>query len=323
MSTHQNNLRISTFKIPFYLVTGFLGSGKTTLIKKLIERYADREKLAVIQNEFAPANMDSYEMKQTGKSFELLEINNGSVFCVCLLSSFKSSLRDFIDQHHPSAIVMEASGLSDPIAIAELFEAPELKEILYLENIWCIVDAQEFLKRSAMLTRMQHQVMVADTILINKEDLAPQNISVIESAIRELNPFAAIHQTSYCSIDLNDALKFSGKEALALKRSQEHKSLESSGRPDINSGVLKTTQKISMHNLQTFLEYWSEKLVRLKGHVLLDDNRICAISIASGKIETKLITYYAGPTEVIAMGFDFSLHQFNESFKGQTINFSK
>ena len=85
-------------KIPFYLVTGFLGSGKTTLIKQFIERYADSKKIAIIQNEYAEVNIDSRELKLTGKSFELLEMNNGSVFCVCLLGSFIHSLADFIHQ---------------------------------------------------------------------------------------------------------------------------------------------------------------------------------------------------------------------------------
>lgn len=96
-------------KIPFYLVTGFLGSGKTTLLKRYLDKYSDEKKIAVIQNEFAEINVDSRELRKTGKSFELLEMNNGSVFCVCLLGDFVSSLSDFILQHHPDMIVLEAS----------------------------------------------------------------------------------------------------------------------------------------------------------------------------------------------------------------------
>jgi G3E family GTPase len=318
VSIKLNNLKISTVRIPFYLVTGFLGSGKTTLLKKIIEQYAGKQKLAIVQNEFAPANMDGYEMKQTGKSFDLLEINNGSVFCVCLLDSFKNSLKEFIDQHNPSAIVMEASGLSDPIAIAQLLETPELKDIIYLENVWCVVDAVGFLKKSTMLTRMIHQVMIADKILINKDDLVPENVPAVETKVRKLNPFGSIARTQYCNIDLTDALKFSGKEALASKLAEVHKNLESGGRPDICSGVLKTTQKISVKDLRSFLTFWADKLERLKGYVLLNDNRTLAVSISSGKIETKSIQSPNSLTEMIAMGSDFNLHEFNRSFKEYT-----
>jgi hypothetical protein len=73
-----------------------------------------------------------------------------------------------------------------------------------------------------------------------------------------------------------------------------------------------------MQNLKSFLSDWVEKLERLKGHVLLDDDRILSLSIASGIIETKILNNYSGPTEIIAMGFDFSLHEFNKSFKEYT-----
>ena len=95
-------------KIPFYLVTGFLGSGKTTLIKQFIGSYADLKKIAIIQNEFAEVNIDSRDLRETRKSFELLEMNNGSVFCVCLLGSFVYSLASFIEEHHPDLIILEA-----------------------------------------------------------------------------------------------------------------------------------------------------------------------------------------------------------------------
>lgn len=95
-------------KIPFYLVTGFLGSGKITLLKRIINDHADSMKLAVIQNEFAPASVDGTDLRQTHKPFEMLEINKGSVFCVCLLSGFIKSLSVFIDSYTPDAVFLEA-----------------------------------------------------------------------------------------------------------------------------------------------------------------------------------------------------------------------
>ena len=109
--------------IPFYLINGFLGSGKTTLLKRILNEYADDKKIGVIQNEFAAINVDSAELQREQKTFAILEVNRGSVFCVCLLSDFITSLRHFIDDHHPEALFLEASGLSDPISIIELLSA--------------------------------------------------------------------------------------------------------------------------------------------------------------------------------------------------------
>ena len=132
-------------KIPFILVTGFLGSGKTTFLKKALSKIHDR-KIAVVQNEFAPANIDGIELKNEVGDFHLLEINNGSVFCVCLLSNFIASLSRFVDECQPDMVFMEASGLSDPIAIAQLFDDHALRDRLYLSGVWTIVDCSVLLK---------------------------------------------------------------------------------------------------------------------------------------------------------------------------------
>ena len=65
--------------IPLYIVTGFLGSGKTTFLKHVLAGYAERMKIGIIQNEFAPGNSDGVDVKEKGKQFEILETNNGSV----------------------------------------------------------------------------------------------------------------------------------------------------------------------------------------------------------------------------------------------------
>ena len=89
-------------KIPFHIISGFLGSGKTTFLNKIIENYSDKYKLGIIQNEFAPANIDGTILKKSEKNFDLLEINNGSVFCVCLMGDFVRSLEKFIDNTTPT-----------------------------------------------------------------------------------------------------------------------------------------------------------------------------------------------------------------------------
>ncbi|HPE78335.1 MAG TPA: GTP-binding protein, partial [Draconibacterium sp.] len=188
-------------KIPFHIISGFLGSGKTTFLKRIIEKYSDDIKIGIIQNEFAPANIDGAELKKSGKNFSLLEINNGSVFCICLLGNFVRSLENFIDEYKPDVVIIEASGLSDTTSISEVVSDGNLSKKIYLASNWCIVDAQNFAKAGLMKQRVSHQIRMADVVVINKTDLAVNNLENIRLEIKKANPFAEIRETAFCNIN--------------------------------------------------------------------------------------------------------------------------
>ena len=118
--------------IPLNLINGFLGSGKTTFLLHYLDTFAKGRKIGVIQNEFSPAGIDGELITQQGKAYQLLEVNNGSVFCVCLLGGFINSLSSFIDDYAPDEIIMEASGMSDPVSIGQIFQSPILKNKVFL-----------------------------------------------------------------------------------------------------------------------------------------------------------------------------------------------
>jgi G3E family GTPase len=189
-------------KIPFHIISGFLGSGKTTFLKRIIDRYSEEYKIGIIQNEFAPANIDGAELKKTDKDFQLLEINNGSVFCVCLLGDFICSLEKFVDEYNPEILIIEASGLADTTSIAEVISAGSLAEKIYLASNWCVVDAQNFAKVGLMKQRVFHQLRMADVVVINKTDLVKTGTEQIRAEIKKANPFAEIRETTFCDFDL-------------------------------------------------------------------------------------------------------------------------
>ena len=283
-------------KIPFYLVTGFLGSGKTTLLKRYLDKYSEEKKIAIIQNEFAEVNLDSRELRKTGKSFELLEMNNGSVFCVCLLGDFVSSLSDFILQHHPDLVVLEASGLSDPISISQVLTSPKLKNLLWLAHVYTIADALNFQKTLDRVGRNAHQIRVADTVILNKCDLVNGSPDEAEKRIKSLNPFARIIKTSYCGIDFEPDITFSPPVSLMIDSSKEP-----AGRPDVESQVIKTTKHISTANLRLLINKWCQSAYRIKGYVQTDDGAV-AIQTSFDQVELLPAPDYNDPTEVINLG---------------------
>ena len=294
-------------KIPFHIISGFLGSGKTTFLNKIIENYSDKYKLGIIQNEFAPANIDGTILKKSEKNFDLLEINNGSVFCVCLMGDFVRSLEKFIDKYHPDILIIEASGLSDTTSISEVLSSGLLGEKLFLASNWCVVDAPNYAKTGLMKQRVNQQIRMADEVIINKTDLASEKTGVLEEEIRQINPYAHISNTCFCDIEF-EPLKTAGtKFFFNLPKPMS--------RPEINSMVLKTGRKPGRSSLENFLKEWAPKAYRIKGFVNTKDKKTLAVQCIFDTVELTETEFWPGITELIALTDKFTLREWNNSFR--------
>jgi G3E family GTPase len=97
-----------------------------------------------------------------------------------LLSGFVNSLQAFVTKYNPEILFMEASGLSDPISIGQIFNAPQLQEMVYLAGTICIVDARNMGNFEKLTTRIHHQLQIADVVLINKTDLAENTEDILQ-----------------------------------------------------------------------------------------------------------------------------------------------
>lgn len=292
-------------KIPFHIISGFLGSGKTTLLKKLINDYSDRYRLGIIQNEFAPSNIDGVELKKCDGKFDLLEINNGSAFCVCLLGEFVNSLNDFIIKYHPEVIIIEASGLSDTTSVTEVISAGILGEKLYLASNWCIIDAQNFVRSGLMRQRIYQQIRMADIVIINKTDL--NSSQAITGEVKKLNPFAEIRESVWCNVDLPLADRALSKYYPDLTGSMT--------RPEVNSMVIKSGRKIDKKSLESFLQQWAPLAYRIKGFVNTADGKTFSVQCVFDNIELIESEVFYGPSELIAISGVFTFHEWNKSFK--------
>lgn len=302
--------------IKFNLITGFLGSGKTTLLGNLIQELSVKNRIAVIQNEFAPSGIDGKELSRINSNFKLVEINNGSVFCVCQLSNFVQNLRILIEDYKPDIIFLEASGLADPISIVELLQTEELKDKVALDKSICLIDAPNFFKGLSSLVRSKHQIMVADKIIINKTDLFEGNLTDIEVRLRELNPFAEIIHTTYAQIFWADLELNSSKKGTASK---QFIGKVSGGQPDIKACVLRIHDKIKPQALPAFIDELQTDCLRIKGYLNLSDGRIMSVHSVYDKVEFKELYNYIGPSELIVFSKNISISSLRKIWKKHLI----
>ena len=279
--------------IPLNLVTGFFGSGKTSFLKHYLKTFENKGKIAIIQNEFSAIDVDSRDLNTTSK-YEILSINNGSVFCVCLLGSFIESLAAFVEEVKPDELIMESSGMSDPIGVAQIFQSPLLKEKVFLNHIWCIVDANNLEKTTALRFRLEHQLRVADSIVVNKMDLVITSVDQIISQIKTVNPFAKIQTGNYGQVDLSGM-----KKAINLF---PFKSTQSAGRPDIDSIVIKSNREISPDNLNLFISTITESCIRCKGFVKVTAERTFFVQGVFNDFKISEVPKIMEPTELVIIG---------------------
>ena len=176
------------------VISGFLGAGKTTLIKKLFKSAFVNEKVVLIENEFGEIGIDSSFLKESG--IQIKEINAGCI-CCSLVGDFATSIKELVDTYHPERIIIEPSGVGKLSDIVTAIKDVHLDE-LQLNILATVVDgpkAKMYLKNFGEF--FVNQVESADTIIVSKLDKMDNNkIDDVVHIIKEHNDHANIITTS-------------------------------------------------------------------------------------------------------------------------------
>ena len=181
-------------KFPVSVITGFLGSGKTTLINKLLKR-PDMNRVAVIVNEFGEQAIDNDLVEVSSEQMMLL--NNGCLCCV-LRGDLQETLRDlFVKRRNGDIIdftrvIIETTGLADPAPVMQTLMTDDM--LLANYRLDCVVTLADAVNGIEQLDTMQEpvkQAALADRIVITKSDIAGEEATAkLEARLRELNPQA-------------------------------------------------------------------------------------------------------------------------------------
>ncbi|MBP8855753.1 MAG: cobalamin biosynthesis protein CobW [Oscillospiraceae bacterium] len=182
------------FTTEFYLITGFLGAGKTTFLKNLLQLFRHR-RMYLIVNEFGKEGVDGTLLQEMGAMMD--EITNGSIFCTCRLDKFAESLQTAL-MAKPEVILAEASGLADPTNVRRVLA--DFPSVDYKGSI-CLADAVNLHKIYPAAVVCQKQLAVSSLVLLNKTDLATADETRAATAlIAQANPAAAIKPTRFAAM---------------------------------------------------------------------------------------------------------------------------
>ena len=188
------------------IISGFLGAGKTTLIKKLLAEAFQGEKLVLIENEFGEVSVDGGFLQDTG--VQVSELSSGCICCT-LVGDFTEALKQVHDQYKPDRILIEPSGvakLSDVVAAIE--DAVKAVPDLRLNSFVDVVDASKVKIYLKNIPEYANQVESAGTIILSRtQKLTQEKLEAAVALLREKNTTAAVITTPWDELDGQTILK--------------------------------------------------------------------------------------------------------------------
>ena len=213
-------------KKELYILTGFLGSGKTSLLLHLLNHLEGR-KIGVIQNEFGKLSIDGDILRND--DIQMIEITRGSIFCSCLKLSFVAALSEMAQMDFEYLFV-ESSGLGDPSNVEEILNAAEVASGKKFDfgGVLCMVDALHFLQQLEDEETVNRQLKHCHLAAITKGDLVDEATArAIADRIRSINPVCRLEKCTmgHLAMDFlgDDLLLYQwaeGEESLNLKENK-------------------------------------------------------------------------------------------------------
>ena len=186
--------------IPVTIITGFLGSGKTTLLNQILQNKQDL-KVAVLVNEFGDINIDSQLL--VSYDDDMVELSNGCICCTINDGLVEAVHRILERDEKVDYLVIETTGIADPLPIIFTFVGTEFGDSTRLDSIITVVDADLFDADHFNSEAAMKQIAYADMVLLNKIDLVtPEKLTELESQLKAFKQGARILRSQYCQVAL-------------------------------------------------------------------------------------------------------------------------
>ncbi len=242
-------------KIPVNIITGFLGVGKTTAIKHILEKKPKNERWAIIINEFGAVSIDHTAINEQD-GLVIKEVAGGCICCTANVP-MQVTLTSILRNQKPDRILIEPTGMGHPASILDLLQSKYLKDILEIRATICLVDPRRWANENVRSHEtFQDQINLADVLIANKSDLVEVELAEKFKLWAEdlYPPKLLIATTTNAKIDINylDMAVFSGRKALFpqahANEHHNHSADETSELAEIGKPIKKLGKGLGMYS---------------------------------------------------------------------------
>jgi len=269
--------------IPVTILTGFLGSGKTTLMNHILKSPDHGLRFAIIENEFGEVGVDEKVLAEEANE-EVIEVMNGCICCTVRGDLVQALKRLHAKVESFDAILIETTGLADPAPVAQTFFVDdEIQSKYKLDGIVTVVDAKHVMshleeeKPEGVENESVEQVAFADCIVLNKTDLVDEaTLNAVEAKVKSINFTARIFHTQHSKIDPKLLLNV-GAFSLERVLEMDPEFLNTDGEHMHDSSVSSVAFRVD-GELQIFeLQDWITELIKTKSTELYRYKGVIAV----------------------------------------------
>lgn len=270
-------------KTPVTILTGALGSGKTTLIRSLLGQLPG-SKILIIENEFAPVSIDGQILEDSLPKMDIVELSNGCI-CCNIRGELVSSLLDYLKEGHQyDRVIIECTGVADPSQIAAAFGPMSvLSASFVIDSTLCLVDAKNHFLSKVQKEIYEKQIVFSDRILLSKTDLiTSEQREEVEKDLKGIHPTGTLLEVVNGEIDSKKVLDlfcYSFKNFMTVvKIASPFLGARTVDRPldhQLKSSVFRFNGKFDRARFEIFLSVFymthPEQIIRSKGILCFKD----------------------------------------------------
>ncbi|ABK61893.1 CobW family GTP-binding protein [Clostridium novyi] len=266
------------------IFSGFLGAGKTMLIKKLITEELNKEKIVIIENEFGEVGIDGAILKKT--NIEVKEINAGCICCT-IVNDFTNAIKEITEKFHPDRIIIEPSGVAKLSEILDTFKRQELKEKVSVNIVMTVVDVLKFdMYIKNFSDFYKNQIANSKTIILSRTQCTSNdNILKVTENIKKINGSATIITTPWNDMTAMNILESANKENESIIKKLNL--LKKPTNFKIKNVDKKTNETFQFCSIETPKEFSKDKLKKIFD-ILEQDNSFGYILRGKGIVKNDL-----------------------------------